>query len=66
MFKALKCRLAGHVFVDSRKEARVQVCVRCRHRKPFQSMNATRAAPPERDEPPVSARTGHPGDPTAP
>lgn len=54
MFKSLKCRLKGHVYVDSRSQPGTQICVRCRHRKPFESFTAeppledsTDSRPPE-------------------
>lgn len=40
MFKTLKCRLSGHIFVDSRSQPGVQTCVRCRHRKAFEGLKA--------------------------
>lgn len=42
MFKTLKCRLAGHIFVDSRSEPGTQVCVRCRYRQAFEGLNTKR------------------------
>ena len=38
MFKFLKCHLKGHMYVDSRSQAGSQVCVRCRHRLPFEGL----------------------------
>ena len=40
MFKALKCLWKGHVYVDSRSQPGTQVCVRCKHRKPFETFIA--------------------------
>lgn len=40
MLAALRCRLKGHIFVDSRSQPGMQVCVRCRSREPFEGMNA--------------------------
>lgn len=39
MFKSLKCLTKGHLYVDSRSEARTQVCVRCRDRRPFEGLS---------------------------
>lgn len=38
MFKSLRCFRKGHLFVDSRSMAGTQVCVRCRHRQPFEGL----------------------------
>ena len=38
MFKSLRCFRKGHLFVDSRSTAGTQVCVRCRHRQPFEGL----------------------------
>jgi hypothetical protein len=38
MLKSFRCFRKGHLFVDSRSEAGVQVCVRCRHRQPFEGL----------------------------
>ncbi|MGZ9098393.1 MAG: hypothetical protein ACXW3O_01700 [Brevundimonas sp.] len=63
MFKALKCRLTGHVFVDSRSQPGIQVCARCRHRQAFEGLKATPAAP--RTDPAAEANWRRlPGDPT--
>jgi len=43
MFKSLKCAIKGHLFVDSRSQAGTQVCVRCRHRQPFEGLARTPA-----------------------
>ncbi len=40
MFKSLKCHLKGHLYVDSRSQPGSQVCVRCRHRLPFEGLTA--------------------------
>ena len=42
MFKSLKCRFKGHLYVDSRSQPGTQVCVRCRERLPFEGLK-TRA-----------------------
>ena len=39
MFQALKCLLKGHIYVDSRSQPGTQVCVRCRHRRPFEGLD---------------------------
>jgi hypothetical protein len=57
MYKALKCRFTGHVFVDSRSQAGVKVCARCRHRQAFEGLTPTPAGP-------VTPRSdGRPTDP---
>ncbi len=38
MFKALKCALKGHLFVDSRSQPGTEVCVRCQRRQPFEGL----------------------------
>lgn len=38
MFKSLKCRMTGHLFVDSRSQPGTQVCVRCRKRQIFEGL----------------------------
>ena len=38
MFKSLRCFRKGHLFVDSRSTPGFQVCVRCRHRQPFEGL----------------------------
>jgi hypothetical protein len=38
MFNSLRCKLKGHVFVDSRSMPGMQTCVRCRVRRPFESV----------------------------
>lgn len=38
MFKALKCARKGHLFVDSRSQPGMQVCVRCHRRLPFEGL----------------------------
>lgn len=48
MYKALKCRLTGHVFVDSRSQPGVQVCARCRHRQAFEGLKPASAAAEQR------------------
>jgi hypothetical protein len=45
MFKTLRCYRKGHLFVDSRSMPGTQVCVRCRHRKPFEGLSDAFAAP---------------------
>ncbi len=37
MLSSLRCKLKGHLFVDSRSLPGMQTCVRCRVRQPFQS-----------------------------
>jgi hypothetical protein len=46
MLESLKCRMKGHVFVDSRSQPGTRVCVRCRLRKPFEGLTP----PPEANE----------------
>lgn len=46
MFKTLKCRVKGHLYVDSRSQPGTQVCVRCRKRQPFEGIQ-----PPVTDQP---------------
>jgi hypothetical protein len=46
MLKSMKCLLKGHLFVDSRSQPGTQVCVRCKFRKPFESL-----MPPAGDKP---------------
>ena len=41
MFKSMKCRLKGHLFVDSRSQPGTQVCVRCGNRRPFEGLAST-------------------------
>lgn len=38
MLKTLRCFRKGHWFVDSRSTPGTQVCVRCRHRQPFEGL----------------------------
>lgn len=38
MFKSLTCNLKGHLYVDSRSQPGTRVCVRCRHRLPFEGL----------------------------
>lgn len=38
MLKSLKCRFAGHLYVDSRSQPGTKVCIRCRHREPFEGL----------------------------
>lgn len=45
MLKSLKCLLKGHLFVDSRSQPGTQVCVRCRHRLPFEGLDRQPPAP---------------------
>ena len=58
MFKALICARKGHLFVDSRSQPGVQVCVRCQRRQPFEGLHPTDgptsgagAIPPSTDPP---------------
>jgi hypothetical protein len=48
MFEALRCAWKGHLFVDSRSQPGMQVCVRCRQHKPFECFAEK---PPERKTP---------------
>jgi hypothetical protein len=34
----MKCRLKGHVYVDSRSQPGTRVCVRCKDRKLFEGL----------------------------
>ena len=43
MFKVTRCAWKGHVFVDSRSQPGTRVCVRCRERKPFETMTPPKA-----------------------
>jgi hypothetical protein len=63
MFKTLKCRLSGHLFVDSRSQPGVQTCVRCRHRQAFDGLKANPPAPSPSD-PRVAEWPGRDGEPT--
>lgn len=36
MLNSLRCRLKGHLFVDSRSRPGMQTCMRCRLRQPFE------------------------------
>lgn len=45
IYKALKCRFTGHVFVDSRSQAGVKVCARCRYRQAFEGLKPTPVGP---------------------
>lgn len=38
MFNSIRCAWKGHLFTDSRSEPGVQVCVRCRERRPFEGL----------------------------
>lgn len=38
MLKSMKCRLKGHVYVDSRSQPGTRVCVRCQDRQPFEGL----------------------------
>jgi len=38
MFQILRCARKGHLYVDSRSQPGVQVCVRCKHRLPFEGL----------------------------
>ncbi len=53
MFEPLRCRLKGHVFVDSRSQPGMQTCVRCRHRQPFETNHTPTSAEPT---PPAGTR----------
>jgi hypothetical protein len=41
MFASLRCRLKGHLFVDSKSMPGTRVCVRCRRRLPFEGLSQT-------------------------
>jgi hypothetical protein len=48
VFEKLRCARKGHLFVDSRSQPGMQVCVRCHLRKPFEGMTEPRPSkPPE-------------------
>ena len=49
MLETFRCRVKGHVFVDSRSQPGMQVCVRCRHREPFEGLSRG-TEPPARDD----------------
>ena len=38
MFKSTRCAWKGHIFVDSRSQPGMQVCIRCKHRQPFEGL----------------------------
>lgn len=38
MFEAFRCARKGHLFVDSRSQPGMQVCVRCHLRRPFEGL----------------------------
>jgi hypothetical protein len=38
LFRSVQCRLKGHVYVDSRSQPGTRVCVRCKHRRPFEGL----------------------------
>ena len=38
MFSSIKCRLKGHLYVDSRSQPGTRVCVRCKDRQPFEGL----------------------------
>jgi hypothetical protein len=38
MLNTIRCWAKGHLFVDSRSQPGTQVCVRCRHRQPFEGL----------------------------
>ena len=38
MFETVRCAWKGHLFVDSRSQPGIQVCVRCRERRPFEGL----------------------------
>jgi hypothetical protein len=59
MFESIRCRLKGHLYVDSKSTPGTQVCVRCRHRMPFEGL-AARAdhADPSPDAGPESRPAG--------
>jgi hypothetical protein len=45
MLETFRCRVKGHVFVDSRSQPGMQVCVRCRYREPFEGLGWAGARP---------------------
>ncbi len=45
MFESIRCRLKGHLYVDSKSTPGTQVCVRCRHRMPFEGLAARGEVP---------------------
>lgn len=51
MFNSLRCRLKGHLFVDSRSLPGMQTCVRCRLRQPFESVVGGYVRPQRPDKP---------------
>jgi hypothetical protein len=60
MFQSLKCLLKGHMYVDSRSQPGTEVCVRCRHRRPFEGLERMQAgedAAPEGGNEPPAARS---------
>lgn len=51
MFRSMRCRLKGHVYVDSRSRPGTRVCVRCQDRQLFEGLreasgDADQSAPP--------------------
>jgi len=40
MLKTLRCKIKGHIFVDSRSLPGMQTCARCRTRVPFEALVA--------------------------
>jgi hypothetical protein len=44
MFQSLRCRIRGHIFVDSRALPGMQTCIRCRVRQPFESLKLAASA----------------------
>ena len=50
MLETLRCRVKGHIFVDSRSQAGTQVCIRCRHRQPFEGLNRSIGRPSGDDD----------------
>lgn len=50
MLKTLRCKVKGHIFVDSRTLPGMQTCARCRTRVPFEALSVdpqgVKAPPP--------------------
>ena len=54
MLKSMKCRLKGHVYVDSHSQPGTRVCVRCQDRQPFEGLRE----PSGNGDPSAHPRTG--------
>lgn len=56
MLNSLRCRLKGHLFVDSRSMPGMQTCVRCRLRQPFEAaLGASNYVQAEQSDKPLGA-----------